>query len=244
MGTVHVSTASAEQVAQVITDLRADCIMVELCETRLPQFEGASSTEVEAFDPFKRFSNNFSDLFSMFSQSRGTDTGNVGSVFSIFYRLLRSMGMLPGYEFTVAIRHAREKSIPLVLGDKPINETLSQLGGNLPRDLPGIVDRVQKNPLPPEVERLLKSASNSLEDAIEMIKKPELVRLIVGYWKSLLPQTYHALIEQRDQHMANVLYHKCSGSRIVGVVGMGHLDGIEKNWDILQEAELKKLSSG
>ncbi len=39
--------------------------------------------------------------------------------------------------------------------------------------------------------------------------------------------------------MAKVLM-QCKGPLVVGVVGLGHLDGIEKNWNKYQKQELER----
>lgn len=47
-------------------------------------------------------------------------------------------------------------------------------------------------------------------------------------------QVYNAMIRERDEYMAGSL-RSCSSKSIVAVVGMGHMDGIERylGYDIL-----------
>jgi len=48
-------------------------------------------------------------------------------------------------------------------------------------------------------------------------------------FQKFIPELYDTLIQKRDEFMFNQLC-TCGGNRVVAVVGMGHMDGIEQLW--------------
>ena len=53
----------------------------------------------------------------------------------------------------------------------------------------------------------------------------------VSRWPVLFCYWTKVLLHERDRHMANNLINWCGNAeRIVAVVGMAHMDGIEKLW--------------
>lgn len=64
--------------------------------------------------------------------------------------------------------------------------------------------------------------------AVEQLKERSTVRELMATLEKSLPDVYQALIGERDAYMAESLL-KANGKSSVGVVGMAHMDGIERN---------------
>ena len=66
-------------------------------------------------------------------------------------------------------------------------------------------------------------------DTLEKMKDKAKVKNIVSFMEEVTgPEFTRVILHERDEHMANVLKSQPYGSRIVAVVGIAHLEGIEK----------------
>jgi pheromone shutdown protein TraB len=154
----------------------------------------------------------------------------IGGLLAAFYSALNQMGFDSGQEFIVALQEAKALNANIVLGDQPIDITLQRLQQAL------AVSDLSKMFSPPdsmneveiEVAQALNSGSKAeLAGAVELLKQRSQVRELVAVMKQQLPEVYQALLAERDSYMANSLRNS-PGQRIVGVVGIAHMDGIEK----------------
>ena len=59
------------------------------------------------------------------------------------------------------------------------------------------------------------------------LKQRDNVRALAAYLKESVPPFYDALIAERDAYMAASLLGCADGARVVAVVGLAHVDGIE-----------------
>jgi pheromone shutdown protein TraB len=66
-------------------------------------------------------------------------------------------------------------------------------------------------------------------DFVEVMKSKENVRKIMGELQRLAPAIYEALVGERDAYMAAGLNGLNEIETIVAVVGIAHVDGIERN---------------
>ena len=78
----------------------------------------------------------------------------------------------------------------------------------------------------------------SLGTTIEKIKDRETVRVLMGQLSKSAPLVYNAMIKERDEYMANNLLISDFNS-IVAVVGMAHMDGIERT--LMERASFRLL---
>jgi hypothetical protein len=67
------------------------------------------------------------------------------------------------------------------------------------------------------------------EEAVEALKDRETVRALVAYTRDAQPAATRVLLDERDDILARAL-RSAGGSRVVGVVGLAHVDGIEQRW--------------
>lgn len=147
----------------------------------------------------------------------------------MFYRFFRSAGMDPGQEMIAAMQEADRIGAHLVYGDQDVRFTLSKLQQAL--SAADILKILQPQPVPEELKQLL-GDSKDLKSAVERMKNRKAVRLMAEGMRKQLPHIVRIMLDERDEYMAKVL-HNMHG-RVVAVVGLAHLDGIEKNWMSLE----------
>ncbi|EKX48781.1 hypothetical protein GUITHDRAFT_136450 [Guillardia theta CCMP2712] len=185
--------------------------MVELDESRLRRSagnrEGPKSVWDVIWGQWKR-----SDL-SLGDKIHNVEAGIIGVAIGSLYQKLNKMGFSSGKEFATAISEAKALNANLVLGDRPVNETLIRLQQS--------IDKTGWSQ-----DKGDKGDNAAIANTIEMLKERRTVRGIMQTLKENLPEVYTALIGERDQYMANSLL-KANGRTTVAVVGMAHMDGIE-----------------
>ena len=85
---------------------------------------------------------------------------------------------------------------------------------------------------PDEKKALMEAAGGgemtkeSVSTTLSVLKQRENVRALSSYLRTEVPPLYTALIGERDEYMAQSLLGS-SGERIVAVIGLAHVDGIE-----------------
>mmetsp|Transcript_15581 Transcript_15581/g.37393 ORF Transcript_15581/g.37393 Transcript_15581/m.37393 type:complete len:117 (+) Transcript_15581:779-1129(+) len=79
----------------------------------------------------------------------------------------------------------------------------------------------------------LLSGQNDPKEVVEMIKSRERAQQCTTYLRRAFPSIYHVMITKRDVHMASMLREHCSDGKVVAVVGMAHVEGIEREWEEL-----------
>jgi hypothetical protein len=237
IGTAHISNISAELVKNVVREVRPETVMLELDAGRIkmapdgsgPQ-EGVvgSRASLSLAERARRDLFTGSKPFGVRLQKLQADL--IGGLLAAFYSALNQMGFDSGQEFIVALQEAKALNANIVLGDQPIDITLQRLQQAL------AVSDLSKMFSPPdsmneveiEVAQALNSGSKAeLAGAVELLKQRSQVRELVAVMKQQLPEVYQALLAERDSYMANSLRNS-PGQRIVGVVGIAHMDGIEK----------------
>ncbi|KAL4422410.1 hypothetical protein ABPG75_008607 [Micractinium tetrahymenae] len=85
---------------------------------------------------------------------------------------------------------------------------------------------------PPGLVEFMMQQGGSVEAQVEGLKTRAMAREMSEYMRRVNPRLAKALIDERDQHMVDSL-SKLEG-RVVAVVGLAHLDGIERRWEALQ----------
>jgi len=208
VGTNHASAKSAEEVRDVIRLVRPKSLMIELCEKRRLKIEHGEDTAV--------FINRLGPLFQSHAD--------------VINQFLRSLGIEPGLEFKVAMQEAKDLNINLILGDQDIATTLRELSNavksaGLPK-LFQFLSKIGNNVTPLDK----KSVPEQLKDHIESMKHRSFVRETLKEAEKYQPQAVQALLHDRDDYMYRKLL-KAPGDILVGVVGLAHMDGIERRWN-------------
>jgi pheromone shutdown protein TraB len=224
VGTAHVSKRSAQEVREVISLVRPHTVLVELCPARARRLHSGGGSDAD----FLRDA-----LGSLFAP--GANVGQQLFKLSLqgFYRFLRSLGMDPGAEFKAAIDAASAHGARVVYGDRDVQDTLQRLAGAV--RLQDVLRMMSaEGPRPPQhlvefFERGGEASVGAFEAQVEAMKTRGMAREMSDYLRQLNPQLAAALIDERDEHMTRQLAGM--RGRVVGVVGLAHLDGIERRWE-------------
>ena len=221
VGTAHVSEESATLVRQVIRSVQPDTVMVELDRRRAGTLLAKAKARKSGTPLVISGSNASAE-----QQSRG----------AAFYKSLDEMGFPAGGEFVAAIEEARLLNATVLLGDQDINVTLQRLKEaraetrRLRND--GILSRDDAKALIGSLPSTVRKRESSLTaegvaQLADELKQRDNALAITAYLKKAAPPVYDAMIGERDQYMAHAL-EVAPGNRIVAVVGLAHVEGIER----------------
>ncbi len=207
VGTAHVSRKSSELVDQVIAAERPNTVCVELCKSRF-----------EAIKQKKNWQE--TDIVKVI---RGKQTLLLLSqllMASFQKKIAEKFGVIPGEEMMRAMDKAEEIGAEIVLADREIRVTLLRTWRMM-----GIWSKIK---LLSGV--LLSSLSHKdiTEEDIEKLKQGDALELALETFGQRLPEIKTTLIDERDKYLAHEIGN-APGSRIVAVVGAGHVPGIIKN---------------
>lgn len=213
VGTAHISRASCEDVRQVIRAIQPEVVMLELCPERRAVLVAEAmkvATLSEALADWR--------------------TGNVGLFQALYSWFLgqaaTQLEVVPGEEFRVAVEEARKIGAKVVLGDRPLRVTLARLWASL-----SLWDRAWL------VGTLLFTGlklpgKEELDEMLEGLKENDIMTAAIEELGRSMPAFKRVLITERDQFMVYMM-RKLSqrATRVVGVVGAGHLPGIRTCWE-------------
>eukprot|EP01023_Acetabularia_acetabulum_P057669 TRINITY_DN67273_c0_g1_i1.p1 TRINITY_DN67273_c0_g1~~TRINITY_DN67273_c0_g1_i1.p1 ORF type:complete len:179 (-),score=20.28 TRINITY_DN67273_c0_g1_i1:139-597(-) len=142
------------------------------------------------------------------------------------------MGLQPGKEMKVAMEQGQACSARIVYGDKDVESTIASIAKHVSIfDLTKLfMGQIAQRPLNPELAQVLQGQS-SIEGIAEALKTRRYARLMVEQMREMSPGIITALIDERDQYMTEIL----AGleGKVVAVVGLAHMDGIERRWEKL-----------
>ena len=169
----------------------------------------------------------------------------VGNSIKGMYKKLDSAGFQAGEEFVVAIREGQKIGSDIVLGDRDVEVTLRRVTEGLARtDLKALMnpdselEQSLKELVPSKVSISSKDDFSDLSNEefreefssfVETMKAKENVRKVMNQLEKIAPALYQALVSERDAYMAAGLNGLDELETIVAVVGVAHVDGIERN---------------
>lgn len=204
LGTAHISRDSVEEVAAAVRELAPDRVCVEIDAER-----HKSLTEKQSWERL--------NVYDVIRQKKGfLLLGNL--VLSSFQRRMGAdLGVSPGEEMLAALQAADEAGIPASFVDRQIHTTLRRAwakagfwGRN--KMLAALFGSVFTNEKLPAEE-------------IEALKERGALEGMMNELAEYLPAAKEVLIDERDQYIAAKSYAS-EGSRILVVVGAGHVPGI------------------
>lgn len=218
IGTAHVSKTSADTVKEFIEEEKPDSVCVELCPSR---FQSITNP-----DKWKEM-----DIITIIKQKKALLL-LVNLILSAFQkRLARQLGIRPGQEMIQAIQSAKDNNINLVLADRDIQVTFTRIWKKL-----SLFGKLRL------FFMLLLSIFNQeeiSEEEIEKLKSEDMLTAALQDLATSFPRLKNTLIDERDQYLAEKIKNS-PGSKIIAVVGAGHVPGIKK--EIYNNHDLKKLT--
>ncbi|KAI3889769.1 hypothetical protein MKW92_028889 [Papaver armeniacum] len=208
VGTVHVSKQSAETVKKVIDYVRPDVVAVELCKRSASRYEGLVNWKPEE-----------DTLYKLFRKSMRAPGGLCMKIYIFILncrsRRLDADGILSGLEFKVAIEESSRVGARCFYIDQDIGVTCQQLSK---ASTFGLLWKANRD------YRL-----SVHTDLVHEKYTRSFVREISGIQKNVSK----VIIEDRDKFMFTNLRN--FQGKVVAVVGMAHMDGIELLWKTAEE---------
>jgi len=204
----HVSKRSVEQVRRAIEKYRPEVVAIELDPQRL-----VAMTKKKEPRALEFLAKPFFGLLYLFQKFMG-----------------KQLKVTPGNEMLEAVKAAQEAGIPIALVDRPIGQTMQRMSLIPLREKLSLVAQVVLAPLM-FVPSPFARKKVSIE---EMAGDRELVEGILMQFKKKLPVMYKVLVDERDEYMFRRVA-SLKAERVVLVVGAGHLKGITRRLDKMNE---------
>ena len=153
--------------------------------------------------------------------NKPAQTGNIFiKLIQVFQRHLgKKTGVMPGDEMLKAYNKSLENGIDVALIDRDIRITIAKL------------KQVSRKEKVKAFASLILSPIISQKIEITRIPDDQLINQMTEQVKQRYPQIYNALIDERDQYMAErlkILSEERTSSKITVFVGAGHKKGIQK----------------
>ncbi len=219
LGTAHVSKKSAETVSELLNNGEYTDVAIELCDSRFQNLQKPNSLAEM-------------DLFQVIRDGKAPMVMASLALSSFQQRIAEQFGIEPGAEMRAALDASGKNDQKVHLIDREIGTTLKRVYRSVPwwkRALlfTGLITSVMSKE---EVE----------EEEIEKLKQGDLLESTFGEFKDEAPEIYAPLIDERDQFMANKIYHIVATDKpgaLLAVVGAGHLPGMEKYLHALRDEQ-------
>ena len=209
IGTAHVSRESAESVEQLIEEARPDTVSVELCQSRY-----------QSITQKKRWQD--SDLLKVIREKKAFLL-LLNLMLAYFQKKIgKKFGIVPGEEMIRAIKTAEGIGAHLHLADRDIRITLSRVWR--------LMSLWTKLKLLFQFIASVGDVDTIQEEDIEKMKKDDVLDTLLSEIGESLPEVRQILIDERDQYLAQKI-RTAPGSKIVAVVGAGHVPGIQRYWN-------------
>ena len=208
IGTAHFSPESADQVKRLISEWKPEFVMLELDTTRFMKLTADDKEEVVEE-----------------KQEETSETPNFLQILQNFQEALgKELHLQAGIEMIAAAQAAKEHGAKILLIDQPIQKTFELLL-NIPEEEKEDFATIQ------QTEEDSGSLHEAFEEIMNTLQEPDGYSKLVAELKSAYPNLYEILVESRDEYMlTQILEHlkKYPNSRVLIVVGYGHLESIHK----------------
>jgi pheromone shutdown-related protein TraB len=219
IGTAHVSRESADLVELIIKEEKPDAVCVELCTARYDAI-----TEKESWEK--------TDIFNVIKEKRTSQLLAQLLMASFQKRLAEKFGINPGEEMRRAITAAEEVGADVVLADRDIRTTMIRTWRTMTIG--------SKLRIVGEIVLSIFFSDEITEEDIEKLKEHDALELALQTFGRKVPEVKTVLIDERDTYMAHTIA-SASGSKIVAVVGAGHVPGILRQ--LGHEDDIESLTS-
>lgn len=234
VGTAHFSLESQDDVSLVIRNVRPDIVMVELCPARIHILNHDEKTLLEEARDI-----NFAKIRNIIQASGVINGAFYVLLLNMSAKLTKELGMAPGGEFRRALEEARRlPNCLLHLGDRPINITLQ-------RALHGL-SFWQTLKL---IFKLATSNETISKEEVEQCKKKDLLEELMREMAGEYPVFGEVFVKERDTYLCHSLQVAAVPDakngrpvNVVGVIGIGHAQGISEKWGKIDPSIIPKIS--
>lgn len=224
LGTAHVATASVEAVRNQIETYQPKVVGVELCKTRHDALVEGRRLDKEG-------------LRRVIKEGKAPMVLIQAMLSAEQRRMGLNEGQEPGAELLAAVETAKEAGLEVALVDRDIQVTMR---------------RAWRKMRWRERFRLLFSLFGDDEepeedfDLDELLADSDLLSSMMDELKDFSPGAGEALIDERDQYIAEKIMQSKTDEKMLVVVGAGHLKGIERAltpYEPLSTEEFERISS-
>ncbi|KAK0167434.1 hypothetical protein PV327_004833 [Microctonus hyperodae] len=234
VGTAHFSKESQDDVSTIIQAVQPNIVMVELCEARVHILQLDEETVI------KEAENLNLQTIRATMRHNGVFNGIIYVLLlNISAHLTKQLGMAPGSEFRRAFSEAKKIPNCIVhLGDRPINITIQRALSSL--------TWWQSIYL---FWTLLNSRDPISKEDVERCKSRDFLEEVLADMAEQFPSLGEVFVRERDLYLTHSLqlaarpYQTLHGvpSRVVGVVGIGHMQGIIDNWGRVSSSQIPPI---
>ena len=238
VGTAHVSKESAKQVAELVALVKPTSVCVELCDERYRTIRekierGAGKGSSTGTSDFVRDA--VKDFVGAFAPGGSSSLGDnlLGAAMKTFYGFFKLSGLDPGGEFKEAVKAADAMGAKIVCVDRDVRQTLRRVREAMSwEDVLTLMSGNVKpgGPEPPPTD----GGMHDIERAIESLKTRAHIRQMREFLAHQVPKVSRVFVDERDEIMVQALLSH-GDERVVAVVGMAHMDGIERRWEEAQK---------
>lgn len=209
IGTAHVSRESADLVNKVIEDEKPETVCVELCQSRY-----------QSITQKNRWEN--TDLIKVIKEKKAFLLLSNLMLASFQKKIGQKLGIKPGEEMIQAIQAAKTANARIHLVDRDIRITLSRTWR--------LMSLWTKIKLLAQLLTSIGEVDTIREEDIEKMKEKDVLEVLLSEIGETLPELKRILIDERDQYLAHQI-RTAPGTKIVAVVGAGHVPGIQAYWN-------------
>ena len=245
LGTAHISQASNEEVVDLIQLVQPKYVFVELDANRAAQLRSSAASKNNMADSFNTlFKGIGKGLPPNIMQQLPPQMNNILPMLQNAPQMMSRMGWLgsQGGEMKAALEEAERIGATCVYGDVDFEVTMRDLRlamMGMAANPMNLMQMIGNAPSPPkelaELTGIMLSGGNPTQ-IIEAVKTREQAKQMTKYVSEALPPLYDVMITKRDVHMAKMLRKHCSEGKVVAVVGAGHVEGIEREWEALDHS--------
>lgn len=206
IGTAHISQNSADLVREVISNEKPDVVCVELDPQRY-----------KALSESKRWEE--LDLKQLIKQKQ-LSTLFINILLASYQKKLgEKLGVKPGVELLEATKVAKEFNIPIELVDRDVRITLKRAWNSM--------SFWQKTKLITVGFASVFEQEEITEEKLDEIKQKDVLNEMMAEMGKQMPVLKKVLIDERDSYLTQKM-KEANGTKIVSVVGAGHVNGIIK----------------
>jgi len=205
LGTAHISQESIDLARKTIAEEKPNCVCVELDEGRLKALEDG--------DRWKNL-----DIKDILKKRQMSSLIVNLALASYQKRMGESTGVEPGSELKAAVEEARACNATLVLADRDVKTTLRRAWGSTPF--------FRKFKLLASLLGSVFETEKVSEEELSKMREQDTLSVMMDDFGKAFPEIKQILISERDQFLAGRIL-KAEGSKVLAVVGAGHLQGIK-----------------
>lgn len=254
LGTVHISSVSADLSRQLVRETKPGAVFVELDMKRLTRaFKKQHQKPKPGFNVgYVDEKGNLKTIaLAEALEDAPEDPGAVTNkaVSNAQYQNVDGMGLRAavGSEFVKALEQGLEEGATIILGDRDVDVTIERQKQALLSTGPRRLRQAQKTMDAVMVNEMIRKGAiitpekkaeydakggmtkeDYQNDFIEKMKGRDTTELQMKIMKEQMPEIYDALVAERDSYMANNIDKLAQFKSMVAVMGDGHLQGVSE----------------